>query len=116
MRYYKRFANNFYGFLNGSINVALSNSSDYSFNLNSNSYTDKTLGSQCYAGLNFGLTYFVSHKFALETSIIGAKMGYNHSNQTTEQSNYNYYNKKSSGFSTSLVPIGFNLGLSYYFK
>ena len=114
LRYYKKFTNNFYAFLNTSANFVLGNSNNQYSSTGNNIDIQKVSNYRCYAGFGFGLTYFVSPKFAVETTIAAANVGYNWS-KTSEKTD-EYYSQKTAGVYTNVAPNGFNLGVSYYFR
>ncbi len=121
--YYKKIADKFYGYISGSVSFGLQNSNnkrvfsytDYLSPINNSSSIIKTnsYGYNYSANLNFGLTYFISPKVAIEASL--GSVGYTGSSTSTKDKSYENY-IKNSGFYSSIVTNGLGLGLSYYFK
>ncbi len=116
-RYYMAFSEKFYGFFNASagVNISKSKSENYYDNPSIGSPSDFETISKGYfynGGVSFGLTYFVSPKVALETSLAGI----NYSNQYSKRNVNSIAYNKTSGFTAGILPNGINLAVSFYLK
>ncbi|UOB16939.1 outer membrane beta-barrel protein [Abyssalbus ytuae] len=104
--------NNFLVFIRGDFNYTKSKYEDKNSSDDSE-YMSSDQRNNFFVGIKPGITFFLSNKFALESTV--GRFGYNKTTYKNNLNNDNDYDDKSDGFIASLDFSSIYFGLSYYF-